>query len=315
MSNPTTRVLALLELLQSQGQISGRELAQRLEVDGRTLRRYISSLEELGIPLTTERGRHGGYRLVAGFKLPPMMFSPDEAQAIALGLLAARSLGLSDSAPALASAQAKLERVMPAALQQRVRALGASATLDLPRSRDETDHQLLDALASATQARLRVRLTYATANQASSEREVDPYGLVYRWGLWYLSGFCHLRGDLRSFRLERIQALQPLDIPFERPADFDAAQHLSTSIANLPRRYPLEVQLLTDLHSATLELEGDAGMLVPNAQGVRLTSSTDSLTWFARKLARLSFDFRVIGPPELNTALHAQGQRLLRLSQ
>lgn len=76
MSNPTTRVLALLELLQSQGQISGRELAQRLEVDGRTLRRYISSLEELGIPLTTERGRHGGYRLVAGFKLPPMMFSP-----------------------------------------------------------------------------------------------------------------------------------------------------------------------------------------------------------------------------------------------
>lgn len=230
-------------------------------------------------------------------------------------MLAARSLGLSDSAPALASAQAKLERVMPAALQQRVRALGASATLDLPRSRDETDHQLLDALASATQARLRVRLTYATANQAGSEREVDPYGLVYRWGLWYLSGFCHLRGDLRSFRLERIQALQPLDIPFERPADFDAAQHLSTSIANLPRSYPLEVQLLTDLHSATLELEGDAGMLVPNAQGVRLTSSTDSLTWFARKLARLPFDFRVIGPPELNAALHAQGQRLLRLSQ
>ena len=88
MSHPTTRVLAVLELLQSHTQMSGAELARRVEVDPRTLRRYISMLEEMGIPITTEQGRYGGYRLVPGFKLPPMMFTEDEAQALSLGLLA-----------------------------------------------------------------------------------------------------------------------------------------------------------------------------------------------------------------------------------
>src|SRR6186713_353967 len=94
MAKPTTRVLAVLELLQSQGLVSGAELARRIEVDARTLRRYISALEEMGIPITTEQGRYGGYRLVPGYKLPPMMFSEEEAQALSLGLIAAKGLGL-----------------------------------------------------------------------------------------------------------------------------------------------------------------------------------------------------------------------------
>ena len=101
MARPTTRVLAVLELLQSHVQISGADLARRLHVDGRTLRRYIAMLEEMGIPITAELGRYGGYRLVPGFKLPPMMFTDDEAQALSLGLLAVRGLGLSDIAPTL----------------------------------------------------------------------------------------------------------------------------------------------------------------------------------------------------------------------
>lgn len=315
MANPTIRVLALLELLQSQGQISGRELAQRLEVDGRTLRRYISSLEELGIPLTSERGRHGGYRLVAGFKLPPLMFTPEEAQAIALGLLAARNLGLTETAPAVESAQAKLERVMPANLKQRVRALSESATLDMPRSRAPGDNQLLIVLASAAQTRQRVRLSYRSNQDEVSLRDVDPYGLVYRWGLWYMSGMCHLRHGLRSFRLDRVQAAEPLEIHFERPADFDTASHLNASIANLPRAFPVEVRLHTDLHTATLELGRTVGMLVPQPDGVRLSTSTDNLAWFARQLARLPFDFEIIHPAELRTAIREQAQRMLRLAQ
>ncbi|MBS7661846.1 YafY family transcriptional regulator [Pseudomonas lalucatii] len=315
MANPTTRVLALLELLQSQGQISGRELAQRLEVDGRTLRRYISTLEELGIPLTSERGRHGGYRLVAGFKLPPMMFTVEEAQAIALGLLAAGSLGLAETTPAVLSAQAKLQRVLPANLQQRVRALSESTTLDLPPSRANGDNRLLLALADAAQARQRVRLSYRSDRGEVSQREVDPYGLVYRWGLWYMSGLCHLRQGLRSFRLDRVQAVQPLEQRFARPAEFDAAGHLNASIANLPRAFPVEVQLHTDLHSATLELGSSVGLLVPNPDGVRLNTRTDSLTWFARQLARLPFDFEVHQPPELRGVLREQARRLLRLAR
>src|SRR4029078_2766541 len=109
MPRPTTRVLAVLELLQSHAQTSGAELARRLEVDGRTLRRYIAVLEEMGIPVTAERGRRGVYIVVACFKLPPMIFNDDEALALSVGLLAARVLGLAEGAPAVASAQAKLE--------------------------------------------------------------------------------------------------------------------------------------------------------------------------------------------------------------
>src|SRR5258708_19197010 len=133
MPRPTTRVLAVLELLQTHGRMSGAELARRIEVDGRTVRRYISMLEELGIPITAERGRDGAYMLVAGFKLPPMMFTDDEALALSVGLLAARGLGLADAAPAVASAQAKLERVMPASLKRRGRAGGENGPPRLSR--------------------------------------------------------------------------------------------------------------------------------------------------------------------------------------
>src|SRR5438874_575545 len=124
MSRPATRIFAVLELLQSHGRMSGSELASRLGVDARTVRRYIATLEAMGIPITAERGRDGAYALVAGFRLPPMMFSEDEALALSVGLLAVRELGLADAAAAIESAQAKLERVMPDKLRGRVRAIG-----------------------------------------------------------------------------------------------------------------------------------------------------------------------------------------------
>ncbi|MET1078013.1 MAG: YafY family protein [Pseudomonas sp.] len=311
MANPTGRVLALLELLQSGGQQSGRALAERLGVDGRTLRRYLRTLEDLGIPLTSERGRHGGYRLVAGFKLPPMMFTPAEAQALTLGLLAAGELGLAQLAPAVHSARAKLERVMPAPLKQQVRALSESTALVLPRSRALGDQQVLATLASASQARERVRLSYRSGQDALSEREVDPYGLVYRDGLWYLSGRCHLRNALRSFRLDRVQTAVPLLVRFTRPADFDAAAHLQSSLANLPRAHAVQVLLHTDLASAAREWGEQMGVLIPQARGVLLSTGTDHLQWFALRLARLPFDFEVEAPPQLRTALQGLGQRLI----
>lgn len=226
MSKPTVRVLALLELLQSHGQLSGSELARRLEVDGRTLRRYIVALEELGIPISAERGRHGGYRLVAGFKLPPLMFSAEETLAVSLGLLAVRSLGLGESELALESAQAKLSRVMPDALRQRLVALRETASLDLARARAGTSVAALATLAEAAQVRARVEFRYRDPQGAETLRQLDPYGLVYRNGCWYVSGFCHLRQALRSFRLDRLDAPRMLAERFERPADFDTLRHL-----------------------------------------------------------------------------------------
>src|SRR6476469_1942186 len=130
MHHPTTRVLALLELLQTHGRLSGAELALRLGVDRRTLRRYVGKLEDIGIPITAERGRAGGYALMPGFKLPPMMCTEDETLALSLGLLAARGLGLAEAAPAVASAQAKLERIMPDRLRHRVRAVDETVKLE-----------------------------------------------------------------------------------------------------------------------------------------------------------------------------------------
>lgn len=315
MLNPTARVLALLELLQTHRYLSGGELANRLGVDRRTLRRYIRTLEELGIPVTTERGRHGGYRLMPSFKLPPLMFTAEETLALALGLKSAQHLGLSKSTPAVESARAKLERVMPAELQQRVRALDESARLALPAPRTTSNEQLLGLLATAAQERQRMRLDYRDGRDQATRRVLNPYGLVYHGGHWYVSGWCHLRRELRSFRLDRISEAVPLAATFDRPTDFDAAAHLIHSLASLPRATAVALWLDTDLESAVAELGPHIGLLTPADSGVTLHGRTDSLSWFARQLTRLPFDFRVVEPTSLRDELHRQATRLQRLAE
>src|SRR6267154_2591198 len=131
MYHPTTRVLTVLELLQAHRQMSGPKLAERLEVDVRSVRRYIVMLQDLGIPIEAERGRYGTYRLLRGFKMPPMMFTEDEALALTLGLLAARRLGMTIAAPAVEGALAKIDRVLPESLRERVQALQETLVLDV----------------------------------------------------------------------------------------------------------------------------------------------------------------------------------------
>lgn len=315
MERPTTRVLAVLELLQAHPRLSGSELARRIGVDGRTLRRYIAMLEELGVPVTAERGRYGGYALVAGFKLPPMMFTHDEALALALGLLAARSLGLADAAPAVASAQAKLERVMPANLKRRVRAVDETVALDLARAAATPgDNDALAVLSTAAQARQRVHLRYRGAQAGDSERDFDPYGLAWRGGRWYTVGHCHLRGGVRSFRLDRIVAVRAIPASFARPDGFDALAHLDVSLATLPRAHAIEVRLETDLATARRELFGSVGVFEADGDEVRLFAQADDLDWFARELSRLPFGFAVVSPTALRHAVRTHADRLHRLS-
>lgn len=311
MQGPTTRVLSLLELLQARGRVSGSELARELGVDGRTLRRYIVMLEELGLPISTERGRNGGYQLVAGFKLPPMMFTDDEALALALGLLAARGLGLADAAPAVASAQAKLERVMPKALQKRLRAVDETIALELPRSDAGGDSRALASLSAAAQSRLRVHLHYRAPNGETTERDFAAYGLAWRGGRWYVVGYCHLRRDVRSFRIDRITQLRTLADGFTRPRGFDALAYLARSIATLKRGHGIEVLLRTDLATARRELFDAIGLLEPVEEGVLLSAQADDLDWFARELSRLPFDFVVRSPGALRDALAKRGRKLL----
>lgn len=313
MYHPTTRVLAVLELLQTHGRLSGAEMARRLQVDGRTLRRYIAMLEQIGIPITSERGRHGGYALVAGFKLPPMMFTEDEALALSLGLLAARHLGLAEAAPAVASAQAKLARIMPDGLKQRVSALDETVRLDLAAGRQAADNQALVVLSAAAQQGRRVRLRYR-ANGVDTARDVDPYGLAYYLGGWYAVGWCHLRGAIRTFRLDRIVDAAPAPGRFARPADFDALAHLRQSVASLPRAFPATVLLKTSLETAQRALPDTIGLFEQCTGGVLLHIQSDDLAWLARQLAAVPFAFDILGPPRLRAELTAHATRLLQLA-
>jgi predicted DNA-binding transcriptional regulator YafY len=311
MYHPTTRLLAVLEMLQSRGQTSGAELARELGVDGRTLRRYITRLEEMGVPIAVEHGRHGGYALVAGYKLPPMMFTGEEALALSVGLLAARTLGLGHAAPGVASAQAKLERVMPPDLRRRVKAADETITLELPHSSEPADAAALAVLTSAAQTQRRVRMRYRSAESSETERELDPYGLAYRGGCWYVVGHCHLRQGLRSFRLDRVRGVSPTETPFERPKKFDALRHLTFSIAALPRGFSVEVLIRADLAAVRRNIFVTLGALEATPDGVRLLGQTDDLEWFARELSRLPFEFEVQRPAELRGALRTHARTLI----
>ncbi|WP_166839983.1 helix-turn-helix transcriptional regulator [Rheinheimera pleomorphica] len=315
MSGPTIRVLSLLELLQSHGRLSGTELAARLGVDKRTVRRYIQALEQLGIPVTTEQGCDGGYMLVAGFKLPPMMFTNDETLALSLGLLAAKNLQLADTQAAVSSVQAKLERVMPAKLKSRARAVADTIKLMLPSAEAGASGQQLGPLLDAIEQQRSVNIRYASYQQAPVDRHVDPYGLLFRSGRWYMSGYCHLRNELRTFRLDRLQHIELLQQSFNRPAQFDSAEHFTQSLYGIPGNLDVQVLLHTDKPTAAQAMGETASMLKPQADGLLLSTRTDSCYCLAQWLSQLPFDFSIIEPPALKQALKQHAARLMALAE
>ena len=323
MYHPTTRVLAVLALLQSHGRMTGAELAQRLEVNIRTLRRYITMLQDLGAPIFAERGRNGAYELDSGFKLPPLMFTNDEALALAIGLLAARHLGLAETVPAVESVRAKLEQVMPLELKSRVRALTETITLDLNSlqlaSPSEVmltmSSEVMLTMSSAAQLQCRVHLCYRSSQDVETERDFDPYGLAYhRQGKWYVVGRCHLRHGLRSFRLDRVVQVDLTDTRFDRPQHFDALMYVVQAMATLPRQFSFEVLLKTDLVTAQNEIFDMMSLLEPREDGVLLRGSTDDLDWLARQLAKFSFNFVVHEPEQLRVALRRRAAELASLA-
>ena len=316
MYHPTTRVLAVLALLQAHGRMSGAELAARLEVNVRTLRRYIIMLQDLGIPIEAERGRNGAYVLSAGFKLPPMMFTNEEALALTVGLISARRLNLAETDRAIESAIAKLERVMPLDLKSRVRALIETVTLDLsPASETPPSEVVLSVMSSAAQLQQRVHIQYHPPQGDDTERDFDPYGLTYYLQKWYAVGYCHLRQALRSFRLDRITDITTANMYFQRPEGFDALAYVTEAIATMPRQFAFELLLKTDITTAQREVFDVLGVLEPCDNGVIMRGSVEDLDWLARQISIFSFDFVVHEPTELRTELARQSARLAHLAK
>jgi predicted DNA-binding transcriptional regulator YafY len=316
MYHPTTRVLAVLALLQAHGRMSGAELAQRLEVNPRTLRRYIVMLQDLGIPIEAERGRNGAYVLSAGFKLPPMMFTNEEALALTVGLISARRLNLADTDRAIQSAFAKLERVMPLDLKSRVRALTETITLDSNRiSSVPPSEVVLSTMSSAAQLRRRVHIRYHPNQGNDTERDFDPYGLTYYQHRWYVVGYCHLRQDLRSFRLDRVTHVSMIEAGFDRPEGFDPLAYLMQAIAIMPRRYAFELLLKTDIDTAQREVFDVLGLLEMAEDGIILRGSVEDLDWLARQISIFSFDFVVRTPVELKAELKKHSVKLANMAK
>jgi predicted DNA-binding transcriptional regulator YafY len=313
MYHPTSRVLAVLEMLQSNERMTGAQLAERLEVNVRTLRRYITTLQDLGIQIEADRGRYGCYSLGASFRLPPMMFTNDEALALAIGLLVAAQLGLGEYPDSVESARAKLEQVMPLALKNQVRALNASIQLDVNAADSAISSRIVMIVSSAAYLNRRMAIRYMAEQE--TQREVDPYSIVYYWGNWYMVGWCHLREAIRSFRLDRIKEAVLNESSFERPGDFDAMKYLEESVANMARRYTFKVLLKIDPLKAQREIGASIGIQEVCDEGVMLHGTSDDLPWIARQLARFPFEFVIHEPEELRGALRDHAASLVRLSE
>ncbi|WP_199191550.1 helix-turn-helix transcriptional regulator [Amycolatopsis sp. CA-126428] len=315
MTRPIARVLALLEILQSGGTRTVAELAGRLDVDERTVRRYVDHLLDLDIPVRSVRGRYGGYRLSPGFRMPPLMLTDEEALAVLLGLVAGRRAGLiSTSVAAAESAVAKVRRVLPEALGRRLDALLEVADFTAPaRSALAAEAATLLTVAEAARERHPVGLGYTAGHGGASERVVHPYGIVAHSGRWYLTGFDSATGQVRTFRVDRITTVEMRAGTFELPAGFDPAQRVLTAIAEAPyqhevsvriRSTPEQIRSVFPASVATLE------ELDPGTSWVRARIRAQRLEWIPPLLAALDRPFVVEQPDALRDLVRALASRL-----
>jgi predicted DNA-binding transcriptional regulator YafY len=311
---PTARLLELLELLQAQPLLTGREISDRLEIDPRTVRRYVEALQRLGIPVEGQRGVGGGYRIRPGYRLPPLMLTDDEAVAVALGVQAAGRMGLAGSPEAVNGALVKIHRVLPDGLRRRVEAL--EATLDFTsRARRSTpvrgDTVLL--LADVIRRRRRVRATYRAFSGDETRRELSPHGLVVHSGRWYLAAYDHLRDDLRTFRVDRMRRLRAIsETAVDAPEGFDAVAYVSTSLARVPWRWEVEVLLELPVDEAVQRVPPTLAELVDEDGKTVLRMRVGSLDWMATILAGLGCGFSIRRPDELRTNVRELAERLTR---
>jgi len=311
MATSTSRLLELLELLQGRPLVTGRELGDRLGVDRRTVRRDVATLQRLGIPVEGERGVGGGYRLRPGYRLPPLMLTEDEATSVVLGLTAARRLALGD-AEGTDGALAKIHRVLPDALRRRVEALEATlAFTGAAIAGEPPAGETVLLLADAIRRSRRVRVTYRSFEGERTQRELSPYGLVVHAGRWYLAAHDHTRSALRTFRVDRIRRATIVDEDATAaPAGFDALEHVSRTLAEVPWPWEVDVLLELPLEDARRRIPGTLAQLSEENGGTALRMRVSSLDWAASLLAGLACPFRVRAPAELRTSVAELSRRL-----
>lgn len=308
----TANVLEVLERLQAAPRVTGSELAEQLGVDGRTVRRYVAVLQELGIPVEGERGVGGGYRLRPGNRLPPLMLTSDEAVLVVSGLRSALHAGLGDAEVGRAALE-KVQRVVPEPERARAESL-ASALAFLTPSASATGVAGTAVLAVAEAIRRARRLEFDYSDRAGRQtrRSVSAHGLVVHAGQWYLIAYDHGRGALRTFRADRATGARVSARGRARaaPAGFDAAEHLRRALALVPYTWLVEVRLKLGLAEAHSALRHHVADLEPDGEGTLVRLRVESLDWIAGVLAGLGCAFTVVQPDELRVALARLSARL-----
>jgi len=311
VSGPTGRVLALLEILQSGGVHAAPALARRLEVDERTVRRYVAHLVGLGVPVWPVHGRHGGYRLAPGYRLPPLMLTDEEAVAVLLGLVAAARTPLAaTTAEAAESATEKVRRILPKPLADRVDAVLGAVKLTATRSAVPPNPRTLMLMAAAVRDHTPVEIAYTDRTGVESNRAIEPYGIVGHSGRWYVVAADTATREERTFRLDRIGRAAPRPGTFDAPTDLDPRQRLFDALATAPYRHDVSVIVEATLEELRDRLPASVAKLEPLAGGVRVRIRAQRLDWVPGLLAGLDRPFRIEQPDELRDLVRTVARRL-----
>jgi predicted DNA-binding transcriptional regulator YafY len=313
MSESTSsRLLTLLSLLQGRRDWPGSELAERLEVSGRTIRRDVERLRELGYPVESMTGPAGGYQLRAGAAMPPLLLDDEEAIAVAVGLRTAAGASVTGIEETSVRALVKLEQVLPSHLRRRVQALQRATTTIAYGGGPTVDPQCLTIIAAACRDAERVRFGYVARDGATTRREVEPHSLVNAGRRWYLVAWDRDRGDWRTFRLDRVTKPASTGVRFTPralPAE-DAAAYVRQSLASAQYRYEAHVTIHAPAEQVR-ERRWLGGAVEPvDDRTCRLSTSDDNLDWLATRIAMLGWDYEVDGPPELIDRLRTIAERI-----
>ncbi|WP_066927666.1 helix-turn-helix transcriptional regulator [Streptomyces sp. NBRC 110611] len=312
--DPAARLLQLLSLLQAPRDWTGAELAERLGVTPRTIRRDIEHLRELGYPVQATQGNIGGYRLTAGTAMPPLLLDDDETVAIAIGLRTAATAAVSGIEDTSLRTLAKLEQVLPSRLRRRVSHLAEAATF-VSQPVQGADAELLAALAAACVAHEKIRFGYAPAHGAPSRRLAEPQRLVTAGRRWYLVAYDLDRAGWRTFRVDRIDALHRTGsrVP-ERalPDGQSAAAYVADALAAGPGSCRAELIIHAPIERAAEGVPSSLGVLEQlDVNRCRLRTAVDSPEYLAFRIAALRLDYTLLGPSEIVPHLRRIAERAL----
>ena len=309
-TSPTSRALLALELIQGSPGISADRLADKLEVSERAARRYVGILREAGIPIESERGPYGGYRVGRGLRLPPLVFSAPEALGLVMAVLDGHHEA-GDPTDPVGSALGKIVRALPEPVARQAEAVRRTTAPAPDRAAVRPDPGTTSTLVGACADRLCVRLSYRSEAGSEWDMDVEPWAVVVRHGRWYV--LCRRRpgGEVRTFRVDRVRRVEVLHEPFTPPADLEPVAVLEEHLA-VGWEYDTDVVVEAPLEKVRAAMPRGLGRLEAVDEGrARLTGSTGNPFWYAEQLARLPAPFRVVGGSELREAVRALGRRFL----